>query len=63
MATPAMDENAMANALWQSAKAGNTAEASRLLDAGAPVDWKNITSVSPETGGALPARCRLQEAR
>ncbi|KAA0153563.1 hypothetical protein FNF29_02952 [Cafeteria roenbergensis] len=41
MATAAMGENAMASALWEAAKAGSTAEASRLLDAGAPVDWNN----------------------
>ncbi|KAA0170630.1 hypothetical protein FNF28_01392 [Cafeteria roenbergensis] len=36
-----MDERAMTSALWEAAKAGNTAEASRLLDAGAPVNRKN----------------------
>ncbi|KAA0147080.1 hypothetical protein FNF31_07655 [Cafeteria roenbergensis] len=41
MATFHLDEIAMASALWEAAKAGNTAEASRLLDEGAPVTWEN----------------------
>ena len=57
MATPAIDESSMTSALWEAATAGNTAEASRLLDAGAPVDWKNAAVVSSETVGAPPARC------
>ncbi len=58
MATPGMDERAMASALWEAAKAGNTAEACRLLDAGAPVDWKNDADVSSGTVGTLPTRYR-----
>ncbi|KAA0153088.1 hypothetical protein FNF29_03276 [Cafeteria roenbergensis] len=41
MTTPSMDERALGSALWEAAKAGSTAEACRLLDVGAPVDWKN----------------------
>ena len=48
----------MASALWEAAKAGDTAEARRLLDVGAPVDCKNDADVSSRTAGALPARCR-----
>ncbi len=53
MATPATNERALANALWEAAKAGNTAEARRLLDEGAPVDWKNVADVSVEAVGTL----------
>ena len=63
MATPAMDDNAMASALWQSAKAGNTAEASRLLDEGTPLDWQNAADVSSETVGTLLTCCRGNGAR
>ena len=48
----------MASELWEAAKAGNTAGASRLLDAGAPVDWKNVADVSSGTVGTLRTRCR-----
>ncbi|KAA0150232.1 hypothetical protein FNF29_05472 [Cafeteria roenbergensis] len=41
MAAHAADEETAGAALWEAAKEGNTAEARRLLDAGAPVDWKN----------------------
>ena len=58
MATPAMDEIAMANALWEAAKAGSTAEASRLLDEGAPVTWKKAAAVSYATDSTLPAHWR-----
>ncbi len=51
MATLPMQEGAMAGALWEAAKAGNTAEASRLLDAGAPVDCKNDADVSARCHG------------
>ncbi len=46
-----MDERAMTSALWEAAKAGNTAEASRLLDAGAPVNRKNHANVSARCHG------------
>ncbi len=35
----------MASALWEAARAGDTAEASRLLDEGAPVEWRNEAAV------------------
>ncbi|KAA0172617.1 hypothetical protein FNF27_05843 [Cafeteria roenbergensis] len=41
MAAPAMDTNDLGKALWEAAKEGNTAEARRLLDERAPVDWQN----------------------
>ena len=44
MAAPADDAEAMGAALWEAAKEGNTAQASRLLNEGAPVDWKNKLS-------------------
>ncbi len=56
MATPAMDGNALASGLWEAAKAGSTAEAGRLLDEGAPVNWKNAAAVSAEAVGMLPTR-------
>ncbi len=63
MATPAMDGDALASGLWEAAKAGNTAEAGRLLDEGAPVDWKNDADVSVEAVGTFPARCRRNGER
>ena len=53
----------MANALWEAAKAGDTSEASSLLDEGAPVDWKNAVAVSTATEGTLPAHCRGHGSR
>ena len=58
-----MDKNAMASALWEAARAGDTAEASRLLDEGAPVDWKNDAAVSVEAVGSFPARCQRNGER
>ncbi len=55
MATPDMDDNAIASALWEAAEAGNAAEARRLLDAGAWVDCKSDADVSVETEGTLVA--------
>ncbi len=46
MAAPAENAEATGKALWQAAKEGNTAEARRLLDAGAPVGWENAAHVS-----------------
>ena len=46
----------MASALWEAAMAGNTAEASRLLDAGAPLNCKHVAAVSAEASSMLPAR-------
>ena len=63
MASPAMRVKALGNTLLELAKAGNTAEASRLLDAGAPVDWKSDADVSAGTGDMLPPRCRGHRAQ
>ncbi len=58
MAAHAADEKTAGAALWEAAKEGNTAEARRLLDAGAPVDWKNAAEVSSWYHGVVPARRR-----
>ncbi len=58
MAAPANVAKAKGDALWEAAKEGNTAQASRLLDAGAPLDWKNAAMVSSEADGTLTARRR-----
>ncbi|KAA0162207.1 hypothetical protein FNF28_04810 [Cafeteria roenbergensis] len=39
MAAAAMSEGEAGKALWNAAKAGNVEEATRLLEAGAPVSW------------------------
>ena len=39
MAAAAMSNAAMGKALWDAAEAGNTGEVTRLLEAGAPVNW------------------------
>ena len=54
MAAPAMDTNDLGKALWEAAKEGNTAEARRLLDERAPVDWQNDDAVSSCCHGAVP---------
>ena len=63
MAIPAMDVYAMSSALWEAAKAGNTAKASRLIDAGALVNRSNAAEVSTELDRMLPAGCRGHAAR
>ena len=54
MAAPAENAEATGKALWQAAKEGNTAEARRLLDERAPVDWQNDDAVSSCCHGAVP---------
>ncbi len=48
----------MASALWEAAKAGNSAEASRLLDARAPVEWKCDVNVSAWCQGVRYSQTR-----
>ncbi|KAA0165256.1 hypothetical protein FNF28_03536 [Cafeteria roenbergensis] len=43
MAAPALDVRAVDAALWEAAKEGNAAEARRLLDEGARVEWKKAS--------------------
>ena len=59
MATLPMDENSTASVLWEAAKAGNTAEASRLLDEGAPLGCKNIANVSARCHGVRCGQSRV----
>ncbi len=57
MAAPAVNVDAMGAALWEAANEGATAEARRLLDAGAPCDWKHAAAVSVwRHGVVLPSR-------
>ncbi|KAA0145992.1 hypothetical protein FNF29_08306 [Cafeteria roenbergensis] len=62
MATPAMDGNALASGLWEAAKAGSTAEAGRLLDEGAPVNWKNAAAHGRTALIMAAWRCRRDMA-
>ena len=39
MAAAAMSDADMGKALWDAAEAGKTGEVTRLLEAGAPVNW------------------------
>ena len=52
MAAAAMSDDAMGKALWDAAEAGNTGEVSRLLEAGAPVNWENWVSTGVCGSGA-----------
>ncbi|KAA0153177.1 hypothetical protein FNF29_03366 [Cafeteria roenbergensis] len=47
MAAAAMSDDAMGKALWDAAEAGNTGEVTRLLKAGAPVNWSNVYRQTP----------------
>ena len=62
MAAPAVDAEAMGPAHWEAAKGGNTAEARSLLDAGAPVDWRNFKQVSFWCHGVVPPSHRAHRA-
>ncbi len=62
MAAPAVNVDAMGAALWEAAKDGNSAEARRLLDDGAPLEWKNTADVSSCCHGVvLPNRRACQK--
>ena len=52
MAAAAMSDDAMGKALWDAAEAGNTGEVTRLLKAGAPVNWSNVVSTGVRGSGA-----------
>ena len=54
MAAPALDVRAVDAALWEAAKEGNAAEARRLLDEGARVEWKKASKVSSWCHGWCP---------
>ena len=46
MAAAAMNADAMGQAMYDAAEAGDTTEVERLLGAGAPVNWFNSSNVS-----------------
>ena len=52
MAAAAMSDDAMGKALWDAAEAGNTGEVTRLLKAGAPVNWAYGVSMGVRGSGA-----------
>ena len=52
MAAAAMSDDDMGKALWDAADAGNTGEVTRLLEAGAPVNWADGVSTGACGAGA-----------
>lgn len=56
-------QHELGKALLQALRAGNTDEAKRLVEAGAPINWMEMNKVSEGRRGPLPSRRRAHRSR